>query len=116
MILPNGSRLPRTKYLFDKYFDGFREGLEYKFFCPCCQTLLKTSDSLNCAICEKEYVRQELLEQGNFFLYLSIEKQLKHFVQKHDISKDLEHRFNREKDNDVMDSTFRCVILSTFFS
>ena len=39
-------------------------------------------------------------------MYLSIEKQLKHFVQKHDISKDLEHRFNREKDNDVISDIY----------
>ena len=85
----------------------FEKGLNINsFICSCCQTLLKTSDSLNCEICEKEYVRQELLEKGNFFLYLSIEKQLKHFVQKHDISKDLEHRFNREKDNDVISDIY----------
>ena len=70
MMLPTGSRLPRTKYLFDKYFNGFRQGLEYKFFCPSCETLIKTSDSLECTICEEEYERQQLLEKAISF-YIS---------------------------------------------
>ena len=101
MLLPIGSRLPRTKYLFDKYFNGFRQGLEYKFFCPSCETLIKTSDSLKCTICDEEYERQQPLEKGNFFLYLSIEKQLKDFCPNRGVSKDLGYRFNRVKDDDV---------------
>ena len=106
MILPIGSRLPRTKYPLDKYFNGFRQGLEYKFFCPSCKTLIKTSDSLKCTICDEEYERQQLLEKGNFFLYLPIEKQLKDFCQNRGVSKDLDYRFNRVKDDDVISNIY----------
>ncbi len=106
MILPSASRLPRTKYLFDKFFNGFQEGLEYKFYCPSCQTLFKTSENLKCAICGEEYVRQELLEQGNFFLYLPVEKQLNDFFQNNNVSKDLDYRFKREKDDDVISDIY----------
>ena len=106
MILPIGSRLPRTKYLFDKYSNGFRQGLEYKLFCPSCETLIKTSDSLKCTICDEEYELQQLLEKGNLFLYLPIEKQLKDFCQNRGVSKDLDYRFNRVKDNDVISDIY----------
>lgn len=102
MMLSSGSRLPRTKYLFDKQFNSFRQGLQYKFFCPSCETLITTSDSLKCTICEEGYERQELREKGNFFLYLPSEKQLKDFCQNHGVSEDLDYRFNREKDDNVI--------------
>ena len=92
--------------MFDKYFNGFRQGLEYKFFCPSCETLIKTSDSLECTVCEEEYERQQLLEKGNFFLYLPIEKQLKDFCQNNGVSKDLDYRCNREKDDDVISDIY----------
>lgn len=100
MILPTGSQLPQTKFLFTVtsiYFNAFKEGLEFKLFCPCCKTLLETADCLKCLICETEYVKQKLLEQGNFFIYLPFEKQLHDFFQCKDPSSYLDYRFNREK-------------------
>ena len=47
-------------------------------------------------ICDNQYEQQKLLQQGNFFIYLSLEKQLQTFFQHVDTS-DLEHRFNRKK-------------------
>ena len=97
MILPTGHQLPQTKFLFDKYFRVFKEGMEFKLFCPCCKTLLETTDCLNCSICGRQYEEKELLEQGNFFIYLPLEQQLKEFFQCKDPSSDLDYRFDREK-------------------
>ncbi|XP_028418505.1 uncharacterized protein LOC114543898 [Dendronephthya gigantea] len=106
MILPIGSRLPRTKYLFDKYFNGFREGLEHKFYCPNCQTLFQTSEKLKCFICNVEFEQHRLLEQGSFFLYLPIEKQLRDFLQENSVSDNLDYRFNRDSHNSVISDIY----------
>ena len=95
LLLPSGSKLPKTKYLFYKHFDLFKEGMEFKLYCPCCKTLL-LDDDLKCVICDNQYEQQKLLQQGNFFIYLPLEKQLQTFFQHVDTS-DLEYRFNCKK-------------------
>ena len=95
LLLPSGLKLPKTKYLFYKHFNLFKEGMEFKLYCPCCKTLL-LDDDLKCVICYNQYEQQKLLQQGNFFIYLPLEKQLQTFFQHVDTS-DLEYRFNRKK-------------------
>ena len=68
MLLPTGSRLPKSKYLFEKYFNSFLQGLEHKYYCPSCETLFKTSEEFRCSICNEQYEKEKLLEQGSFFI------------------------------------------------
>ena len=106
MILPIGSRLPRTKYLFDIYFSTFKEGLEHKFYCPSCQTLFQNNQKLKCVICEVEYEEQVLLQNGSFFLYLPIEKQLQDLLSKNNVSDDLDYRFNQNDNSNVINDIY----------
>ena len=75
-----------------------------QFYCPNCQKLFQ-SEMLKCEICKAEYDRQKLLKEGNFFLYLPVEKQLRDFLE-NQISNDLEYRFNRDNSNNVISDIY----------
>ena len=70
--------------------------MEFKLYCPCCKTLL-LDDDLKCVISDNQYEQQKLLQQGNFFIYVPLEKQLQTFFSMYVDTSDLEYRFNRKK-------------------
>lgn len=101
LILPSGSLLPKTKFLFDQYFNSFKNGMEYKFYCPVCKTLLDgVGEAYRCTICEICYQKQQLLQKGNFFIYLPLGKQLHDLFQRNGENLNLDHRLTRQKSAD----------------
>ena len=113
LILPNDSRLPRSKYLFYKHFNIFKDGVQFKYFCPHCNSLLDISDTMQCLICEKEYERKQLLKESNFFIYLQLEKKLQELFHRLGEKLDLSYRFTRTKmaqdaNEDIFDGHQRC--------
>lgn len=97
-ILPADSQVPKTKFLFDKYFHAFKKNVQYKLYCPTCKTLLSGIKGTVCTICDITYDRAMHLKNGYFFIYLPIEKQIRDLLSKCGRSIDLNYRFSREKE------------------
>ncbi|KAG1652613.1 hypothetical protein GQR58_026194 [Nymphon striatum] len=80
--------LPPSKFLLTK---GFGSNFDAHLFCPVCEIYLnKFSDSENmecCNSCNTKLDREQCLKDGNFYLYIPIEDQLKKLLKKHSLVK-----------------------------
>ena len=85
VLLPVGHILPRSKYLFDKYFG--RSDLEKCFYCKSCLSFLEDShEAINyCPSCKIQWNSKELLEKGIFLIYIPMESQLRDLLQTRDM-------------------------------
>ena len=97
-ILPYNSQLPKTKWLFDKYFQAFKNNVQYKLYCPTCESLLSGIEGTMCTICKATYDQAKHLKDGYFFIYLPIEKQIRDLFSKCSGSVNLNYRFSRVKE------------------
>ena len=96
-LLPADSRLPKTRYLFDKHFNPFKDGVQFKLYCPICNAILTGIDELQCTLCSVLYEKDVLLRDGNFFIYLPLEKQIRDLFTKCGDTLNLAYRFTRNK-------------------
>jgi hypothetical protein len=96
-LLPADSRLPKTRYLFDKHFNPFKDGVQFKLYCPICNALLTGIEGLECTLCNVLYRKDVLLRDGNFFIYLPLEKQIRDLFTKCGDTLNLAYRFTRKK-------------------
>ena len=62
LILPVGNLLPNTKYLFDKYFNEFRNGTQLRLYCPDCYRWLGKEENPWCEVCEISYSNKDLIK------------------------------------------------------
>lgn len=81
--LPQGTQLPATKYLFDKYFREFEQPLATHFYCPTCFAYIGVagSDELNC-VCGAKHSAKVLLQGGSYFLSLDWKAELHNLLEK----------------------------------
>jgi hypothetical protein len=68
LILPVGNLLPSTKYLFDKYFNEFRQGTQLNLY-----KWLGTGADPSCDVCESSYSKKDLIKKGSFFIHIPLE-------------------------------------------
>lgn len=75
--LPEGSQLPATKYLFEKYFTKQEQPLTTHFYCPTCTSYIGVgeTDKLDC-VCGAEHSAKVLLRGGSYFLSLDWKAEL----------------------------------------
>lgn len=75
--LPEGSQLPATKYLFEKYFTRQEQPLTTHFYCPTCTSYIGVGeiDKLDC-VCGAEQSAKVLLHGGLCFLNLDWKAEL----------------------------------------
>lgn len=96
-LLPADSRLPKTRYLFDKHLNPFKDGVQFKLYCPICNPLLTGIEGLECTLCNVIYRKDVLLRDGNFYIYLPLEKQIRDLFTKCGDTLNLAYRFTRNK-------------------
>ena len=60
VLLPADSQLPKTRYLFDKHFIHFKDGVQFKLCCPICNALLREIDHLECT-----YIKRTFFNENN---------------------------------------------------
>ena len=89
ILLPAGSLLPLTKYLFNNHFSQFQHGVELYVYCSVCNTLLGTSEIVNCTVCEKQYNKKDLINDGCFFMYMKIQDQLEQVLKDEEVQTNL---------------------------
>ncbi|XP_042149211.1 uncharacterized protein LOC121837608 [Ixodes scapularis] len=76
--------LPTSIYKLRKLWTKKKENLvKYHYLCPCCDTVLNSSDSIaRCDVCNFEESTEKLRHGGSYFLMLDLHKQLKHLIGK----------------------------------
>lgn len=106
VLLPEDSLLPKTVYLFKKLlppFDG-----KTVFFCPKCKNTLEDNNlaELVCACTNTPFSKKDLVKNGNCYIYLSIEQQLRRLLEEHSLGQLLKDKvFDRDFLSDIMDGT-----------
>ncbi|KAL1479656.1 hypothetical protein MTO96_051678 [Rhipicephalus appendiculatus] len=95
---------PESKYFFKKFCGVDVTDVIFNFYCADCKHLLaETKGSLEerqklrveCAVCRKKYVGQDLMRTGNFFVSLPIERQLMSILSSKTASTALAENLNR---------------------
>jgi len=101
IVLPASSLLPRSRYLFEKLFMPCTGINEVHYYCPFCFSYISESNSRtgNCPQC-KEEIKVDLYKNGNFFITLPLETQLRDMFENSNMSELIGHRFSRSKSSD----------------
>lgn len=81
--LPQGTELPATKYLFEKYFKKQEQPLETHFYCPTCLAYIGVGGTgeISC-VCGAKHSAKDLLCEGYYFLSLDWKAELRNLLQK----------------------------------
>ncbi|XP_039304623.1 uncharacterized protein LOC120357652 [Solenopsis invicta] len=92
--------LPSSKYSLFKHFPLVEDTIKVHLFCPSCQRYLGgrpnlCSANVVCHACERD-----IDAISSFFITLNFTYQLQILLNNPDISKHLDHRFSRRKEND----------------
>ena len=76
-----------SKHLFLKELKPIQGHLECHVYCPNCEYYIGDQVTEGqCSVCNSAWDRNSSLKNGNFFLYLSIQTQLEHRLQREDIA------------------------------
>lgn len=83
--------LPPSKFLLSKGIISKSHEFDAHLYCPVCEVYLdrySASELMDsCHSCDTPLERDQCLKDGNFYLYISIEKQLKELLKRHSIIK-----------------------------
>lgn len=97
--------VPKSKYYFDKFFNGNEDEIEYHFYCPDCQSMLDVN--YTCCNCNLTFEKFCLQNDGNYFLTLPLCHQLKDLFENHDLDKYITKPFNTgNRMSDLTDGNF----------
>jgi len=83
VFLPSSNILPESLHLFRKIFHNPSESLNVHLFCNICQTYL-SKNNMHCPECNEINDPKKNIAEGNFYISLSIEDQLRDILQKDD--------------------------------
>jgi len=76
-----------SKHLFLKELKPIQGHLECHIYCPNCEYYIGDQVTEGqCSVCNSTWDRNSSLKNGNFFLYLPIQTQLEHLLQREDIA------------------------------
>ncbi|KAG0442803.1 hypothetical protein HPB47_015604 [Ixodes persulcatus] len=80
---PEPAVLPQSKYLFRKLWAAETESAAaYHFYCRSCNDLLEVAeDDGICPTCEASNKLKDVKKDGDFFVFLDVNKQLNHIIQ-----------------------------------
>ncbi len=82
-----------SKYLFLKELKPVEGHLQSHIYCPNCEYYIGDQDSEGqCVVCHTTWDKNSSLKNGNFFIYLPIQTQLEHLLQREDIAHCLKSR------------------------
>lgn len=82
-----------SKYLFLKELKPVESHLQCHIFCPNCEYYIGDQDAEGqCVVCKTTWNKNNSLKNGNFFIYLPIQTQLEHLLQREDIAHCLKSR------------------------
>ena len=75
--------LPNSKYLFNKALTDYMGICEYHFYWPSCKGYLGVSDSVSemCEECNLPFDKHQSLQEGQFFIVMPIENQLRDLLE-----------------------------------
>lgn len=101
LLLPLTSTLPKTSYFLKRYFKQHTREGTFFVYCPLCQSLLGKDKLVMCHHCEKQFRKKTLIENGNYFVTMSIGEQLKNILDDDDLKKHI--KLNRNTSDLVSD-------------
>nr|XP_042913508.1 uncharacterized protein LOC122273516 [Parasteatoda tepidariorum] len=80
--------LPETKYIFYKGTSAISNACELHLYCPHCDSYiskLSQHNSTECLTCSESFNSDELIKNGNFFLYMPLSHQLQLKLENEDL-------------------------------
>lgn len=100
---------PATKFLFEQKFANIRGKAEVHYYCHECTAYIGETEH-DLVICQNDQCQAECdinkcQKNGNFFLYLPLESQLKDLLENHGISASLVNKCNRHN-SDIYEDIF----------
>ncbi|KAM9384827.1 uncharacterized protein KZ484_006547 isoform 2-T2 [Pholidichthys leucotaenia] len=76
-----------SKHLFLKELKPIESHLQCHIYCPNCEYYIGEQDSEGqCVVCNTTWDKNNSLKNGNYFIYLPIQTQLEHLLQREDIA------------------------------
>ncbi|MGH0145631.1 UNVERIFIED_CONTAM: hypothetical protein FKN15_006140 [Acipenser sinensis] len=85
-LLAGKDTLPQSWYHLEKQFEGLKDFVEIHHVCNFCESYLGKETSEKCTYCEKEWIEQRSLKEGNFFFHLPLHAQIKAFLEDPELS------------------------------
>ncbi|XP_066923710.1 uncharacterized protein [Clytia hemisphaerica] len=95
ILLPGGSKIPKTLYMFKKFFSQLKSPMVFHEFCSYCFTEVQSKEIKICSNCCKEISKSK-----SYFIEFPIILQLKKFFRRSDFFESLQYRFKRVKQNE----------------
>jgi hypothetical protein len=82
LFLPADCTLPQTVYLLEKHSKQELDKPTHVYFCTSClEDMTEEQNVLLCRTCNTQETKQELKDKGGHYLLLSIESQLRRYLQ-----------------------------------
>ncbi|KAK1166316.1 hypothetical protein AOXY_G12915, partial [Acipenser oxyrinchus oxyrinchus] len=85
-LLAGKDTVPQSWYHLEKQFEGLKDFVEIHHVCNFCESYLGKETSEKCTYCEKEWIEQRNLKEGNFFFHLPLHAQIKAFLEDPELS------------------------------
>ncbi|KAK6493239.1 hypothetical protein HHUSO_G2776 [Huso huso] len=85
-LLAGKDTVPQSWYHLEKQFEGLKDFVEIHHVCNFCESYLGKETSEKCTYCEKEWIEQRSLKEGNFFFHLPLHAQIKAFLEDPELS------------------------------
>ncbi|MGH0148841.1 UNVERIFIED_CONTAM: hypothetical protein FKN15_014001 [Acipenser sinensis] len=85
-LLAGKDTVPQSWYHLEKQFEGLKDFVEIHHVCNFCGSYLGKETSEKCTYCEKEWIEQRSLKEGNFFFHLPLHAQIKAFLEDPELS------------------------------